>query len=61
MSKHLKYYKNEINERNSCKGNSRHLDIRYFFSKDQVDNKERSIKYCPKIILADFLKKQFTM
>ena len=43
------------NGRNSCTGNSRHIDIRYFFSKDRVDKKEISIKYCPTTkILADF-------
>ena len=30
-------------------GNSRHIDLRYFFSKDQVDKKEISIKHCPTI------------
>ena len=37
----------EENGRNSCTGNSRHIDIRYFFSKDRVDKKEISIKYYP--------------
>ena len=37
----------EENGRNSCTGNSRHIDIRYFFSKDWVDKKEIIIKYCP--------------
>jgi len=30
----------EINGRNSCTSNSRHISIRYFFVKDRVDNKE---------------------
>ena len=45
----------EENGRNSCTGNSRHIDIRYFFLKDRVDEKEISIKYCPTTkMLADF-------
>ena len=51
----------EENERNSCTGNSRHIDIRYVFSKDRVDKKEISIKYCPTTkMLADFFYKTFT-
>ena len=46
------------NGRNSCTGNSRHIDIRYFFSKDRVDKKEISIKCCPTTkMLADFFTK----
>ena len=37
----------EENGRNSCICNSRHIDIRCFFSKDRVNKKERSITYCP--------------
>ena len=48
----------EENGRNACTGSSKHIDIRYFFSKDQVDKKEISIKYCPTTkILADFFTK----
>ena len=48
----------EENGRNSCTGDSRHRDIRYFFSKDRVDKKEISIKYCPTTkMLADFFTK----
>jgi hypothetical protein len=48
----------EINGRNSCTGNSRHIDIRYFFIKDRVDKGEVSIEYCPtEIMLADFFTK----
>ena len=32
------------NGRASCTGNSRHVDIRYFFVKDRVDKKEMTIK-----------------
>ena len=37
----------EINGRNFCAGNLRHVDIRYFFAKDRVDRKEIEISYCP--------------
>ncbi len=48
----------EINGRNSCTGNSRHIDIRYFFVKDRVDKEEVTISYCPtEIMLADFFTK----
>ena len=48
----------EENGRNSCTGNSRHIDIRYFFSKDRVDKKEISIEYRPTTkMIADFFTK----
>ena len=48
----------ERNGRNSCTGNSRHVDIRYFFVKDRVDKKEVTIEYCPTyIMLADYFTK----
>ena len=48
----------EKNGRNSCTGNSRHINVRYFFIKDRVKNKEVIIKYCPtEVILADFYTK----
>ena len=48
----------EINGRNSCTGNSRHIDIRYFFVKDLVSKGEVKIEYCPtEIMLADFFTK----
>ena len=34
----------EENGRNSCTGNSIHIDIRFFFSKDRVDKKEISVR-----------------
>ena len=50
--------KMEKNGRNSCTGNSRHIDIRYFFVKDRVDKGELEIKYCnTKRMLADFFTK----
>ena len=48
----------EKNGRNSCTGNSRHIDIRYFFVKDRVDKKELQIVYCPtEQMLADYFTK----
>ena len=45
----------EINGRNSCTGNFRHVNIRYIFVKDRVNKKELEIKYCPAhFMLADF-------
>ena len=46
------------NGRNSCTGNSRHINIRYFFVKDRMDKKEVRVEYCPtEIMLADFFTK----
>ena len=48
----------EVNGRNSCTGNSRHISIRYFFVKDRVEKGEVSIKHCPSIyMLADYFTK----
>ena len=45
----------ETNGRNSCTGNSRHIDIRYFFVKDRVDKGEFRIEYCStQEMIADF-------
>ena len=50
--------KMERNGRNSCTGNSRHIDVRYFFIKDRVEKGEISIKYCPtNLMLADYYTK----
>ena len=50
--------KMEINRRNSCTGNSRHIDIRYFFTKDRVDKGEFKIEYCPTYkMVADYFSK----
>mmetsp|Transcript_16608 Transcript_16608/g.23570 ORF Transcript_16608/g.23570 Transcript_16608/m.23570 type:complete len:462 (-) Transcript_16608:60-1445(-) len=52
MNKNIIYQDNmsamkmEQNGRNSCTGNSRHIDIRYFFIKDRVDKQELEIVYC---------------
>jgi hypothetical protein len=48
----------EKNGRNSCTGNSRHIHIRFFFIKDQVDAKKLQIVYCPTgQMLADYFTK----
>ena len=48
----------EINGRNSCTGNSRHIDIRYFFVKDRVETGEVQIEYCPtEDMIVDFFTK----
>ena len=48
----------ETNGRNSCTGNSRHIDIRYFFVKDWVDKGEFRIEYCNSDnMIADFFTK----
>ena len=39
--------KMEINGRNSCTGNSRHIDIRFSFMKNRIDQGEISVEYCP--------------
>ena len=41
----------EINGRNSCTGNARHIKVRYFFVKDRVDNGEVKIEYCPTLMM----------
>ena len=46
------------NGRNSCTGNSRHINIRYFFVKDRVDKGEVRVEYCPTLqMLGDFFTK----
>ena len=48
----------ERNGRNSCTGNTRHINIRYFFIKDRIDKKEVKIEYCPTgLMLADYYTK----
>ena len=48
----------ERNGRNSCTGNLRHVDIKYFWVKDKVDKKEVRIEYCPTtLMLADYFTK----
>ena len=46
------------NGRTSCTGNSRHIDVRYFFVSDRVKKKEVKIKYCPTdLMIADYFTK----
>ena len=46
------------NGSNSCTGNSRHINIRYFFVKDRLDKWEVTIEYCQtKMMLADYFTK----
>ena len=48
----------EKNSRNSCIGNSRHININYFFIKDCVDKGEFEIEYCwTGFMLVDFFMK----
>ena len=48
----------EKNGRNSCTGNSRHIDVRYFFVKDRIDKREMCVEYCPTTaMLADYYTK----
>ena len=50
--------KMEVNGRNSCTGNSRHIEIKYFWVKDRVDRKEVQVRYCPtRLMLADYFTK----
>ena len=39
--------KMKVNCWNSCTGNSRHIDIRYFFVHDRVKKGELNVTYCP--------------
>ena len=48
----------EQNGRNSCTGNSRHINVRYFFVKDRIDKGEIRVQYCPTgLMLADYYTK----
>ena len=48
----------EQNGRNSCTGNSRHINVRLFFVKDCIDKGEFTIEHCPMVlILADYITK----
>ena len=45
------------NGRNSCTGNSRHIDIRHFFVHDRVKKGEVEVEYCPTELTVADLKK----
>ena len=48
----------KLNGRNSCTGNSRHIDVRYFFVKDRIDKGEVKVEYLPtELMLADYFTK----
>ena len=48
----------EKNGQNSCTGNSRHINVRYFFVKDRIDKQEVRVEYCPTHLMqADFFSK----
>ena len=48
----------EKNGRNSCTGNSRHINVIYFFVKDRHDKGEIELRHCPtEIMLANFFSK----
>ena len=48
----------EVNSRNSCTGNSRHVDIRFFFIHDRDKDGEVKVVYCPtNKMVADFFTK----
>ena len=47
--------KMEVNSRNSCTGNSCHIDIRYFFVHDRIKKGDLNVVYCPtERMLGDF-------
>ena len=41
----------EKNGRNSCTGNSRHINTRYFFVKDRIEKGEFKVEYCPTLLM----------
>ena len=46
------------NGRSSCTGNSRHINVRYFFVEDRVDKGEVKVQYCPTLMMiADYFTK----
>ena len=48
----------EENGKRSSTGNTRHLNIRYFFVKDIIDKKQVRVLWCPTgLMLADFFTK----
>ena len=50
--------KMERNGRNSCTGNSRHINVRYFFVKDRVDKGEIVVEHCPThLMIGDYFTK----
>ena len=53
--------KMETNGRNSCTGNSRHIDIRFFFVHDRIKKGKLNVVFCPtEKMLADFFYQTIT-
>ena len=45
---------------NLCTRNSRHINIRHFFVKDRIENKEIKVEHCPsENMLGDFFLKYY--
>ena len=50
--------KMETNGRNSCTRNSWHINVRYFFVKDRINNEKFEVKYCLTLLMvADYFTK----
>lgn len=48
----------EINGKHLCTGNSRNINLRYFFINDRVDSGDVKIQYCPTLMMiADYFTK----
>ena len=48
----------EKNNRNSCTGNLRHINVRYFWVKSKIDQGELKVQYLPThVMVADFFTK----
>ena len=48
----------ERNGRNSCTGNSRHINVRYFWIKHKIDQGEVKVEYLQShLMIADFFTK----
>jgi hypothetical protein len=46
------------NGRNLCTGNSRHINVIYYFVKDRINKGKFKVMYCPtKLVLADYFTK----
>ena len=63
MTNNIVYQDNQIeirmenNGSNSCTGNSRNINIRYFFVRDRLYKGKVKIEYCPtQMMLADYLQ-----
>ena len=50
----------EVNGRNLCTGNLRHINIRYLFVKERVYTKKMEAHYCPTHLMLEYFKQNFT-